>query len=42
MAEPRIRVALIGAGTMANLYHYPSLASFPDVKLVDISDVIET
>jgi len=41
MAEPRVRVALIGAGTMANTYHYPSLASFPDVELVGICDLVE-
>ncbi|MGH2558866.1 MAG: Gfo/Idh/MocA family protein [Thermomicrobiales bacterium] len=41
MTEPRIRVALIGAGTMANTYHYPSLASFPDVDLVAICDLVE-
>jgi predicted dehydrogenase len=33
-------VALIGAGVMANTYHYPSLASFPDVELVAISDLV--
>ena len=36
-----VRVALIGAGVMANRYHYPSLASFDDVELVGISDLIE-
>ncbi|HVC35323.1 MAG TPA: Gfo/Idh/MocA family oxidoreductase [Chloroflexota bacterium] len=41
MADPRVRVALIGAGTMANTYHYPSLASFPDVELVAICDLIQ-
>ena len=41
MAEPRVRVALIGAGSMANTYHYPSLASFSDVELVGICDLIE-
>ncbi len=41
MAEPKIRVALVGAGAMANRYHYPSLASFPDVELVGIADLVE-
>ena len=36
-----VRVALIGAGAMANRYHYPSLASFPDVELVAICDLVE-
>ncbi|HEX5416467.1 MAG TPA: Gfo/Idh/MocA family oxidoreductase [Chloroflexota bacterium] len=40
MTEPRVRVALIGAGSMANTYHYPSLASFSDVELVGICDLI--
>lgn len=37
----RVRVALVGAGVMAGRYHYPSLASFDDVELVGISDLIE-
>jgi len=41
VSESRVRVALIGAGSMANTYHYPSLASFPDVELVAICDLIE-
>ncbi len=40
MAEARVRVALVGAGAMAGRYHYPSLASFDDVELVGISDLI--
>lgn len=40
MAESGVRVALIGAGSMANTYHYPSLASFADVELVGICDLI--
>lgn len=40
-ADRRVRVALIGAGAMANRYHYPSLASFPEVDLVGISDLVE-
>ena len=41
MADSRVRVALIGAGTMANTYHYPSLASFPDVELAGITDLVK-
>jgi len=36
-----VRVALVGAGAMASRFHYPSLASFADVELVGISDLIE-
>ena len=36
-----IRVAMIGAGSMANSVHYPSLASFPDVQFAGICDVDE-
>lgn len=41
MSQSPIRVALIGAGAMANAYHYPSLASFPDVELVALCDLVE-
>jgi len=41
MTDYRVRVALVGAGAMAGRYHYPSLASFNDVELVGISDLIE-
>lgn len=34
-----VRVAMIGAGRMANTVHYPSLASFDDVKIAAICDV---
>ena len=40
MSESRLRVALIGAGSMATTYHYPSLASFPDVELAAICDLV--
>ena len=40
MSETRVRVALIGAGSMATNYHHPSLASLPDVELVAICDLI--
>jgi virulence factor len=38
-SSKRIRVAMIGAGGMANSVHYPSLASFEDVTLAAICDV---
>lgn len=34
-----VRVAMIGAGDMANLAHYPSLASFADVEFAGICDL---
>jgi virulence factor len=33
------RVAMVGAGAMANQVHYPSLASFPDVEIAAICDL---
>jgi len=35
-----VRVAMIGAGQMANQVHYPSLASFDDVTFAGICDLI--
>jgi virulence factor len=35
----RVRVAMIGAGNMANHVHYPSLASFDDVEIAAICDI---
>jgi len=35
----RVRVAMIGAGSMANAVHYPSLASFDDVEIAAICDL---
>lgn len=35
----RVRVAMIGAGAMANRVHYPSLASFDDVEIAAICDL---
>jgi len=35
----RVRVAMIGAGAMANTVHYPSLAAFDDVELAAICDL---
>ncbi len=37
----RIRLALIGAGGMANAVHYPSLAEFPDVEMAGLCDLVE-
>jgi predicted dehydrogenase len=34
-----IRVAMIGAGAMANRVHYPSLASFDDVEIAAIAEL---
>lgn len=36
----KVNVALIGGGGMANGVHYPSLASFDDVNLVGLCDLI--
>ncbi len=35
----KVRVAMIGSGSMANSAHYPSLASFNDVEMVAICDL---
>ncbi|MEI6513747.1 MAG: Gfo/Idh/MocA family oxidoreductase [bacterium] len=37
----KVRIAMIGAGGMANGVHYPSLASFDDVEIVAISELRE-
>jgi predicted dehydrogenase len=39
MSLDSVRVAMIGAGRMANAVHYPSLASFPDVTIAAICDL---
>lgn len=39
MPKDRVRIAVIGAGEMANKVHYPSLASFPDVHLAALCDL---
>jgi len=41
MAADKIRLALIGAGGMANRVHYPSLAEMDDVELVGLCDIVE-
>lgn len=38
----KLRVAMIGAGGMANAVHYPSLAAFDDVEIAAICDLDET
>ena len=35
-----VNVALIGAGQMANLAHYPSLSEIEEVKLVGLCDLV--
>ena len=35
----KVRVAMIGAGSMANSVHYPALASFDDVEIAAICDL---
>ena len=37
--KDKVRVAMIGAGRMANSVHYPSLASFDDVEIAAICDL---
>jgi predicted dehydrogenase len=39
--KEKIRIALIGAGGMANAMHYPSLVEFDDVELVGLCDLVE-
>jgi virulence factor len=38
-SKETVRVAMIGAGAMANTVHYPSLASFDDVEIAAICDL---
>jgi predicted dehydrogenase len=37
----KVKVGLIGAGSMANTYHYPSLRSFEDVDMAAICDLVK-
>ncbi|MHB9032456.1 MAG: Gfo/Idh/MocA family protein [Anaerolineae bacterium] len=39
MALDHVRVAIIGAGSMANQVHYPSLTAMQDVSIVGICDL---
>ena len=41
MAGKKVRLALIGAGGMANRVHYPSLFEMDDVELVGLCDIVE-
>lgn len=41
MADKKVRLALIGAGGMANGVHYPSLAEMEDVEMAALCDVVE-
>ena len=41
MSHP-LRIAMIGAGAMANQVHYPSLAAFADVEIAAICDLDPT
>lgn len=36
----KVRICVIGAGVMANKVHYPSLASFSDVEITGICDLV--
>jgi predicted dehydrogenase len=38
-AQRKLRVAMIGAGALANQVHYPALASFDDVTIAAICDL---
>ncbi|RIK43327.1 MAG: gfo/Idh/MocA family oxidoreductase [Chloroflexi bacterium] len=40
-AKSKVRIAMIGAGSMANRVHYPSLASFADVEIAALCDIDE-
>jgi len=37
----KVRLALIGAGSMANGVHYPSLAEMPDVEMAALCDLVQ-
>lgn len=41
MADKKVRLALIGAGGMANGVHYPSLAEMQDVEMAALCDIAE-
>ena len=38
--KSKVRVCMIGAGAMAGRVHYPSLASFDDVEIAGITDMV--
>ncbi|HEV2124848.1 MAG TPA: Gfo/Idh/MocA family oxidoreductase, partial [Chloroflexota bacterium] len=35
----KTRVAFVGAGALANRYHYPSVTSLPDVEVAAIAEL---
>jgi len=37
--EGKVRIAMVGAGSMANTVHYPSLSSFEDVEIAAVCDL---
>lgn len=37
----KVKVAVVGAGELANAMHYPSLVEFKDVEIVGICDLVE-
>lgn len=39
-SQRRVKLALIGAGVMANRHHYPSLAERPEVELAALCDLV--
>ncbi|MBN1343655.1 MAG: Gfo/Idh/MocA family oxidoreductase [Phycisphaerae bacterium] len=41
IGKKKVRVALIGAGGMANGVHYPSLTEFKDVEMVALCDLVK-
>ena len=40
MAKSKVKVCIIGAGGMASRVHYPSLASFPDVEIAGVGELL--
>ena len=36
----KVKVAVVGAGALANAMHYPSLAGFDDVEIVGTCDLV--
>ena len=40
-AKKKVRIAMIGAGGMANRVHYPSLRDMPDVEIAAVCDLDE-
>ena len=36
----KVRIAFIGAGSLANNHHYPSVSSLPDVELAAVCDLV--